>query len=191
MRAEEFATGFLRNLSAWSLDLHKVSTQARFKKKNPQLSYIVSRPSDFWFIYSLPDPVKKKHSRWSWKNLGWLEMNGRTSRKALRNRSTYMSMSNHHSFSFPFFSFWSFYLRTHRLPFVVCLVSASATTTHKDRYFQFLISSVVEYFKEGKGWQGAGSVLTSLLPLVKKSKDCVCLFIDCSMGWLFGLAYLF
>lgn len=34
------------------------------------------------------------------------------------------------------------------------LYDASATTTHKDRFFQFVISSVVDYFQKGKAWQG-------------------------------------
>ncbi|KAA1098560.1 hypothetical protein PGT21_036496 [Puccinia graminis f. sp. tritici] len=85
MKAEEFATGFLRNLSAWSLDLHKPVVLEEFGM-----------------------------ARDEWQNV---------EKGAPK----------------------SFYL-----------YDASATTTHKDRYFQFLISSVVEYFKEGKGWQGAG-----------------------------------
>ncbi|MBW0525417.1 hypothetical protein O181_065132, partial [Austropuccinia psidii MF-1] len=36
------------------------------------------------------------------------------------------------------------------------LYDATATTTHKDQYFQKVISDVVNYFKEGRGWQGAG-----------------------------------
>ncbi|KAI8446672.1 glycoside hydrolase superfamily [Phakopsora pachyrhizi] len=36
------------------------------------------------------------------------------------------------------------------------LYDASATTTHKDRYFSRIINKVVEYFKQGKGFQGTG-----------------------------------
>lgn len=85
LNAENFATGFLRNLSAWSLDIRKPVVLEEF-----------GMARDNWLNVAKGAPKK-------------------------------------------------FYL-----------YDASATTTHKDRYFQMVISSVVEYFRNGKGWQGAG-----------------------------------
>ncbi|POW11277.1 hypothetical protein PSTT_05448 [Puccinia striiformis] len=85
MQAEEFATGFLRNLSAWSLEIHKPVVLEEFGMARDEWQNVAKGAPKSFYLYD-----------------------------------------------------------------------ASATTTHKDRYFQFLISSVVESFKNGKGWQGAG-----------------------------------
>ncbi|KAI7960823.1 hypothetical protein MJO28_001312 [Puccinia striiformis f. sp. tritici] len=36
------------------------------------------------------------------------------------------------------------------------LYDASAATTHKDDFFEAVISQVVDYFQRGAGWQGTG-----------------------------------
>ncbi|PLW22156.1 hypothetical protein PCANC_01003 [Puccinia coronata f. sp. avenae] len=83
--AEQFATEWLKNLSSWSLDLHKPLVLEEFGM-----------------------------ARDEWQNVA-------------KGAPT------------------SFYL-----------YDARATTTHKDRFFQLVISHVVEYFKAGKAWQGTG-----------------------------------
>ncbi|WAR55298.1 hypothetical protein PtB15_6B37 [Puccinia triticina] len=85
MKAEEFAAGFLRNLSAWSLDIHKPVVLEEFGMARDEWQNVAKGAPKSFYLYD-----------------------------------------------------------------------ASATTTHKDRYFQYLISTVVESFKNGKGWQGAG-----------------------------------
>ncbi|KNZ63029.1 hypothetical protein VP01_1195g1 [Puccinia sorghi] len=98
-KAEEYATGFLKNLSAWSLDIHKPVVLEEFGM-----------------------------ARDEWKNVA---------KGAPK----------------------SFYL-----------YDASATTTHKDRYFEFLLSNVVEYFTNGKGWQGAGTSGIYCHPIITNSR---------------------
>ncbi|EGG12641.1 family 5 glycoside hydrolase [Melampsora larici-populina 98AG31] len=83
--AESFATGFLRNLSQWSLDLKKPVILEEFGM-----------------------------ARDNWENVA------------------------------------------KGAPTQYYLYSAEANTTHKDRYFKFVISSVVDYYKKGLGWHGTG-----------------------------------
>ncbi|KAI7965570.1 hypothetical protein MJO29_001318 [Puccinia striiformis f. sp. tritici] len=50
-------------------------------------------------------------------------------------------------------------------------LSASAATTHKDDFFEAVISQVVDYFQRGAGWQGTGQVIFSFSAASNKQPE--------------------